>query len=323
MRHNLNGRLPPVPETIDVGIIGAGPAGLSAAVYAGRALLKTVVFEKKVVGGQIIEAYDVDNYPGFPDGITGVDLMERMLAHAQKFDVEVVNSGVREVELQDDLKRIVTDNGEVWHAPIAIVASGAYHRKLGVPGEQRLSGKGVSYCATCDGPFFRDKRLVVVGGGDAALTESIFLTRFASELKLVHRRQGFRGRPIHVEAARTNDRIEFVLDSVVTEIHGDSSVTGVTVSNVASGAEERMECEGVFVFIGHEVNTGFLKSVLPAHAGGIIPVDYNMETDVPGLYAIGDVRKGSYRQLGTAVGEGIMAAMHAEERIKQLTGGVH
>ncbi|MHC4789490.1 MAG: NAD(P)/FAD-dependent oxidoreductase, partial [Planctomycetota bacterium] len=185
-------------EECDVVIIGAGPAGLAAAVYTGRALMKTVLLEKTVVGGQIIEAYDVDNYPGFHDGITGAELVDRMLAHAKKFDVELLNSGAEDVVREGNLKRVATSRAE-YVAPIVIIASGARHRKLGVPGENEFSGKGVSYCATCDGPFFRDKEVIVVGGGDAALTEGVFLTRFASSVRLIHRRQGFRGRAVHVK----------------------------------------------------------------------------------------------------------------------------
>jgi thioredoxin reductase (NADPH) len=303
----------------EVLIIGAGPAGLGAAVYTGRALMKTVILEKQVAGGQIIEAYEVDNYPGFPDGVSGVDLVERMLAHARKFDVDLAYEEVTDITLDGKLKRVIADSGE-YVAPIVIVASGARHRKLDAPGEKRLAGKGVSYCATCDGPFFRDKVLVVVGGGDAALTESVFLTRFASEVRLVHRRKGFRGRAAHVEEARKNEKIEFILDTVVTEVLGDERVTGVALKNVNTGKESRLDCDGVFVFIGHEPNTRYLKSLLPECAGGVVPVDFNMETDVKGVYAIGDVRKGSYRQVGTAVGEGITAAMHAEVRIKELVG---
>ena len=301
----------------DVVIIGAGPAGLSAAVYAGRSLLSTVVLESSVVGGQIIEAYDVDNYPGFPDGISGADLIDGMVAHARKFGAEIVNSGATDVVRAGNLKRVVTGDGD-YLAPIVIIASGATHRKLGAPGEERLGGRGVSYCATCDGPFFRDKRLVVIGGGDAAVTESIFLTRFAAEVKVVHRRQGFRARPGHVVEARANDKIEFILDTVVTEVQGAEKVEAVTLRNVKTEEERRHECEGVFVFIGHDPNTAYLEHILPEHAGGLIPVDFNMETDVKGLYAIGDVRVGSFRQVGTGNAEGITAAMHADKRIKDL-----
>ena len=303
----------------DVVIVGAGPAGLAAAVYTGRALMKTTVLEKRVVGGQIIEAYDVDNYPGFPDGVSGPDLTDRMVAHAQKFDVEVVNSAADDVRLDGPMKQVHVGEDR-YVAPIVIVASGAYHRRLDVPGESELSGRGVSYCATCDGPFFRDKKVAVVGGGDAALTEGVFLTRFASSVSLVHRRQGFRGRPAHVQEARANEKMEFVLDTVVTEVLGRERVEGVRLRNVKTDEESTFACDGVFVFIGHDPNTAYLKNVLPDCAGDVIPVDYNMETDVKGLYAIGDVRKGSYRQVGTAVGEGVTAAMHAEQRIKDLVG---
>jgi len=305
-------------EDLDVIIIGAGPAGLAAGLYCGRALMKTLVLERLIVGGQIVEAYDVDNYPGFPDGIAGAELVERMKAHAEKFGVRVVSGAVKDVASEGPMKRVCAESGE-YVAPIVIIASGADHRRLSVPGERELAGKGVSYCATCDGPFFRDRKLVVVGGGDAAMTEGVFLTRFASEVKLVHRRQGFRARPVHVREARDNDRIEFILDTIVTEVHGNDRVTGVTLRNVKTEEESRLDCDGVFVFIGHEPNTRYLANLLPECAGDVIPVDYNMETDVKGVYAVGDVRKGSYRQVGTAIGEAITAAMHAEIRIKELT----
>ncbi|NLW50852.1 MAG: FAD-dependent oxidoreductase [Candidatus Brocadiaceae bacterium] len=303
----------------DVVIIGAGPAGLGASVYTGRALLRTAILESRLVGGQIIEAYDVDNYPGFPEGIAGAELIDRMVAQAQKFDVEVVNSGAEDVSVEDGgLKRVHVSGGD-YVAPIVMVASGAYHRRLEVPGERKLSGRGVSYCATCDGPFFRDRKVVVVGGGDAALTEGVFLTRFASSVTLIHRRQGFRGRPAHLAEAQENQKMEFVLDTVVTEVLGEERVEGVRVRNVRSDQEWMLECDGVFVFIGHDPNTGYLKGVLPEQAGGLIEVDANMETGIRGLYAIGDVRRGSYRQVGTAIGEGITAAMHAEQRIKDFS----
>jgi len=304
-------------DKYEVIVIGAGPAGLATALYTGRALMKTLVLEKMVIGGQIIEAYDVDNYPGFPDGVSGVDLINSMVEHVSKFDVRIEQSGARDVQLDGNMKRVITDRGE-FTAPIVIVASGATHRKLGVPGEERLLGRGVSYCATCDGPFFREKKLVVVGGGDAATTEGIFLTRFASEVKLIHRRQGFRATPAHEQEARENEKMEFVLDTVITEIHGNDKVEGVTAENVKTGEMRRIDCDGVFVCIGHDPNTDYLENVLPDSAGNVIPVDYNMETDIPGLYAVGDVRKGSYQQVGTAIGEGITAAMHAEDRIKEL-----
>jgi len=305
----------------EVVVIGAGPSGLAAGLYAGRAMMDTVVLERRIVGGQIVEAYDVDNYPGFPEGVTGPDLCEKMQRHAEKFGVEIISGEVLDVQLDGPYKRVITRDKE-YRAPIVIIASGADHRKLGVPGEERLAGKGVSYCATCDGPFFRGKEVVVVGGGDAAVTEGVFLTRFVSRVKLVHRRQGFRAQAVHVKEARENEKIEFLLDTIVTEIHGEERVAGVSARNVQSGEEKQIDCEGVFVFVGHESNTDFLRDVLPRHAGDVIPVDYNMETEVKGLYAVGDVRKGSYRQVTTGVGEAVVAAMHGEKRIKTLVAEV-
>jgi len=298
-------------------VIGAGPGGLGAALYAGRALMKTFVFERLGPGGQLIEAYDVDNYLGFAEGIPGVDLGEKMQAHALRFGVEMRREQVLDITLEGKLKRVVTRAGE-YRAPIVVVASGASHRKLEVPGEAKLAGSGVSYCATCDGAFFRGKKLVVVGGGDAAMTESLFLTRFAASIKLVHRRQEFRARAVHIEEARKSSKIEFVLDTVVTEVLGEKKVSGVRTRNVRTGEEAEVQCDGVFVFIGHNPNTDFLKHILPQYAGKIVPVDMNMETDVKGLYAVGDVRMGSYRQAATAVADGVVAAMHAERRIKDL-----
>ena len=307
-------------EELDVIIVGGGPSALAGALYTGRANMETVILERQILGGQIVEAYDVDNYPGFPEGITGPDLVEQMQAHAERFGTEIVYEEVQDIQLEGPLKRVSTSKNE-YVAPIVILASGADHRKLGVPGEKELGGKGVSYCATCDGAFFVDKKLVVVGGGDAATTESVFLTRFASEIKLVHRRQGFRARAVHLENARNHEKIDFILDTIVTEIHGDEKVKGVTLKNVKTEETRYIECDGVFILIGAEPNTEYLQNVLPDYAGTVIPVDFNMETDIPGLYAVGDVRKGSYRQVGTGIGEAITAAMHSEERIKTLREG--
>ena len=307
-------------DVYDVIIVGAGPAGMGAALYAGRALMSCLVLERLGAGGQLAEAYDVDNYLGFTDGIVGVELGAKMKAHAERFDAQIRIDNVTDIAPDGPMKTVITDS-ERYAAPIVIVASGASHRKLGVPGEEELAGKGVSYCATCDGAFFRGKKVVVVGGGDASLTESVFLTRFVSDLKLVHRRQGFRARAVNVEEARNNEKIQFVLDTVLTEIHGEGRVEGVSTRNTQTGQEGRLRCDGVFVFIGHDPNTGYLKTILPQYAGDIIPTDMNMETDVKGLYAVGDVRQGSYRQVATAVADGVVAAMHAERRIKTLLEG--
>ena len=301
----------------DVIVVGAGPAGLAAALYSARAMMKTLAVEKSVVGGQLSEACDVDNYPGFDQGIMGGELVNKMKAHAERFGATIEAEAVEGITADGHLKTVHTDAGD-HRAPIVIIASGAQRRKLEVEGEERLAGVGVSYCATCDGAFFRDKRLVVVGGGDAALTEMMFLTRFASEIKLVHRRQGFRAGAVHVREAQEHEKVEFVLDTVVREITGDKKVDGVAIENVQTGQVGRIDCEGVFVFVGQMPNTGYLKTILPECAGGVVPADMNMATEVKGLYAVGDARKGAYRQVATAVSDGVTAAMHAAEHIEAL-----
>jgi len=305
------------PMDAQVIIVGSGPAGMGTALYAGRSLMKTLILERLGPGGQLLEAYDVDNYLGFEEGISGGELVEKMQKHAARFGAETRREEVMDVIPEGAIKRVVTDSGQ-YRAPIVVIASGATHRKLDAPGEDRLAGAGVSYCATCDGAFFRDKHLIVVGGGDAAMTESLFLTRFAASIKIIHRRQGFRARPMNIQRAREHEKIEFVLDTVVTEVKGDKKVAGVRVRNVETGEESDVECDGVFVFIGHTPNTAFLKTALPQCAGKIIPTDMNMETDVKGVYAVGDVRVGSYRQVATAIADGVVAAMHAEKRIEDL-----
>ncbi|MBS3764481.1 MAG: thioredoxin-disulfide reductase [Planctomycetes bacterium] len=301
-------------QNCDIAIVGSGPAGMGAALYAGRAKRETLLFEKLGPGGQLAEAYDVDNYLGFTDGITGPELTEKMKNHAERFGAEIIREEVVDLIDEGELKRVVTGSNE-YRAPVAIIASGASNRKLNVPGEERLAGAGVSYCGTCDGAFFRDKKLVVVGGGDAAMTEAVFLTRFASEIKLVHRRQGLRAEAMNIDKAKRNEKIEFVLDTIVTDINGENKVEGVTLKNVKTDKEWQHECDGVFIFVGHVPNTGYLKTILPQYAGELIPTDMNMETEVKGLYAIGDVRVGSYRQIATAVADGVVAAMHAEKRV--------
>ncbi len=302
----------------DVIIIGAGPAGMGAALYTGRAMMDTLILERTGAGGQLAEAYDVDNYLGFPEGLTGPELANKMKEHARRFDATIENKRVEDIQSEGPLKRVITASGDEYTAPIAVIASGASHRKLNIPGEERLAGSGVSYCATCDGAFFQDKHVVVVGGGDAATTEAVFLTKFASKVTLVHRREGFRARAVNKKEARDHEEIEFVLNTILTEIVGDESVEGAEVRNVETGEEYTLDCDGVFIFIGHEPNTEYLCSILPHCGGDLIPTDMNMETDVKGLYAVGDVRVGSYRQVSTAVSDGVVAAMHAEKRIKDL-----
>lgn len=304
-------------QECDVLIVGGGPAALSAAIYAGRAQLKTFVLERMFIGGQVTLTWDVANYPGFPDGIDGPTLIQRMEAQARKFGAEFRTEEVTLVDLDGDMK-IVTSSENQYRCPVLILAMGADPKKLGVPGEEELRGKGVSYCGTCDGPFFRNKKVVVVGGGDAALKEGLFLTKFANELLLVHRRDEFRAEKIYQTEVKENPKIRLVLNSAVERINGGARVESVDVHNLKTGERKTEPCDGVFVFIGHAPNTKFLCNVFPDQCGTEIETDFDMMTSIPGIFAIGDVRKHSYRQIATAVGEGATAAIAAEHYISTL-----
>ena len=301
-------------ETHDIVIVGGGPAALATAIYAGRAELKTLVLERMFLGGQVVQTHEVDNYPGFPDGIDGVELIQRMEAQARRFGAEFRTEDVTGVELDGDVKVVKTS--ENTHRSLTmILATGADPRKLGVPGEEELRGRGVSYCGTCDAPFFRDKKVAVVGGGDTALKEAIFIAKFASEVVIVHRRQEFRAERIYQTEARENPKISFELNSVVDRIGGEERVEGVDIHNVKTDATKTIPCDGVFIFVGNVPNTHFLCNLFPVDCGGHVETDINMMTSAPGIFAIGDVRKHSYRQIATAVGEGATAAIAAEHWI--------
>lgn len=301
-------------QEYDVVIIGGGPAALSAAVYSGRAELKTLILERAMVGGQAALSHEIDNYPGFPEGIDGPTLCQQMQQQATRFGAELRTEEATTIEV-DGLTKIVRTSAGEYRTPVVLLATGADPRKLGVPGEEELRGRGVSYCATCDGPFFRDKDVVVVGGGDAALKEALFLTKFVSQATIVHRRQEFRAEKIYQTQVRQSEKTVLQLDCVVERIFGEGKVAGVTVRNVKTDATQDLSCDGVFIFIGHEPNTQFLSSLLPLDPGGHIETGWDMMTSVPGVFAIGDVRKGSYRQIATAVGEGATAAIAAEHWI--------
>jgi thioredoxin reductase (NADPH) len=307
-----------MPDNVyDIIIIGGGPAALSAAVYTGRADLRTVIFEKKVTGGQILTSTLVDNYPGFPDGIGGAELTELMENHAKKFGTVVKYEEVVGLKVEGDTKIVTTDSG-TYSSQIVILASGADPRKLGVPGEEEFSGRGVSYCGTCDGPFYRDKEVVVIGGGDSAITEGLFITKFASVVHVVHRRAELTAAKIFQDEARENPKIRFVLNSVIEKISGMDKVEGVTVKNLLNNESKDFPCQGVFIFAGNVPNTGFLGNLLCVDQGCHIETDENMETAVKGIYGIGDIRKNSYRQLVTAAGEGAIAAIAAERELAKL-----
>ena len=301
----------------DIVIIGGGPAALSAAVYAGRAVLRTVIFEKKVTGGQILTSTLVDNYPGFPDGISGAELTELMESHAKKFGAEIKYEEVTGLKVESDTKIVTTDSG-TYNSPIVILASGADPRKLGVPGEDEFVGRGVSYCGTCDGPFYKDKDVVVAGGGDSAITEGLFITKFAKAVHIVHRRAELTAAKIFQDEARANPRIRFVWNSAIEKISGSDKVEGVTIKNLLTNERKDLSCQGVFVFVGNVPNTGFLGDLLCVDQGCHIETDENMETAIKGIYAVGDIRKNSYRQLVTAAGEGAIAAIAAERELAKL-----
>jgi len=304
----------------DVVIIGGGPAALSAAIYAARGELRTLVLERAVLGGQVALTDVIDNYPGFPQGVSGAELTERMAAQARRFGAEIRTEEVTGLEVKGDVKVSVTRNGR-YESAVVILAMGADPRHLNVPGEEELRGRGVSYCGTCDAPFFREKKVVVVGGGDTALKEALFIARFASEVIIVHRRQGLRAEKIYQTEARKNPKISFELDAVIERILGEDKVTGVEVRNVKTAEKKVIDCEGVFVFIGNEPNTGFLCDVFGTECGEHISTDKDMMTSVRGIFAVGDVRRGSYRQVATAVGEGATAGMAAEHYISDMRAG--
>lgn len=297
----------------DVVIVGAGPAGLTAGIYAGRAQLKTAVIERGVPGGQISQTDEVENYPGFPEGISGPELSMRFQQQAERFGAEVVSDEVAGIEQRDDGTFVVRGQSADYTAGAVIIATGANPRLLGVPGEDTLFGRGVSTCATCDGFFYRGKRVVVVGGGDAAVEEGMFLTRFADEVVVVHRRDELRANRSAQERAFKNPKMSFVWDTVVTEIVGDDGqVKGVRTKHVETGDEGFIPADGVFVYIGHEPNTSYLKGTVDLRESGYLDVRDEVYTNVTGIFAAGDVADEVYRQLGTSVGAGTRAAMTAE-----------
>jgi len=318
MEFNLSalGSTPAAEDTYDVVIIGGGPAGLTAGIYAGRAQLKTVIVEKGLPGGQIAQTDEVENYPGFPEGISGPELASRMVQQAEKFGARIVMDEVLGLEKAEG-GYLVRGYERNYRARAVIVATGANPRRLGVPGEDKFYGRGVSTCATCDGFFYRDKEVVVVGGGDAAVEEGLFLTKFARKVTLVHRRDELRANKVAQKRAFQNPKMHFLFSHVVTEILGEDQVTGVRLKNLKTGEEYVYPTDGVFVFIGHEPNTAFLKGVVELRPDGYIAVRDEVFTSEPGIFAAGDVADPIYRQLTTSVGAGTRAAMMAERYLAE------
>ena len=318
MEFNLSalGSTPASEDTYDVVIIGGGPAGLTAGIYAGRAQLKTVIVEKGLPGGQIAQTDEVENYPGFPEGISGPELASRMVQQAEKFGARIVMDEVLGLEKAEG-GYLVRGYERNYRARAVIVATGANPRRLGVPGEDKFYGRGVSTCATCDGFFYRDKEVVVVGGGDAAVEEGLFLTKFARKVTLVHRRDELRANKVAQKRAFQNPKMHFLFSHVVTEILGEDQVTGVRLKNLKTGEEYVYPTDGVFVFIGHEPNTAFLNGVVELRPDGYIAVRDEVFTSEPGIFAAGDVADPIYRQLTTSVGAGTRAAMMAERYLAE------
>jgi thioredoxin reductase (NADPH) len=306
----------------DVVIVGAGPAGLAAGLYAGRMELKAVALERLAPGGELLNTLDIEDYPGF-EHITGQELSERMEAHARKFGLEIDYHEVQEI-WRDGQEQVVTvEDGSEYRAPAVIVTAGGQPKKLGVPGEAELAGRGVSYCAICDGAFFKDQTVMVVGGGDSALEEGVFLTRYASRVIIVHRRQEFRAQAVAVAAARANPKVELVLDSVVDEILGDETgkVRAAKVRNLVSGEVREIETAAVFPFIGFTPNSNIFRDHVDHDDLGYIHTDASMATSQPGIFAAGDVRHQLTKQITTAVGDGTTAVVAVTKLLEQLGRG--
>ncbi len=298
-------------------VVGSGPAGMTAAIYAGRANLSPLVLTGAMVGGQPSITNEIENYPGFPEGTTGAELVERVHRQAERFGARLEYDEAIEADLHSHPFRVKTYSKE-YLANSVIVASGASSRKLGVPGEVELIGHGVSYCGTCDGFFFRDREIVVVGGGDSALEEALFLTRFASRVRLVHRRDQLRGGYTLQERARRNEKIEFVWNSVITQVNGESEVESVTLKDVVTGDTSVLPTEGVFVFIGHTPNSQIFKGQLDMDENGYIITDKRTRTNIPGVFAAGEVADPVFRQNVTSAGEGARAAIEANKWLAEL-----
>jgi thioredoxin reductase (NADPH) len=304
-------------------IVGSGPAGLTAAIYTARGNLDPLVIEGYQSGGQLMLTSEVENYPGFQNGIMGPELMMEFRAQAERFGAEFITKDVTKVELDGAIKKVWVGD-ELYQAESVIVSTGASANLLGLENESRLMGRGVSTCATCDGFFFKDRTICVIGGGDSAMEEATFLTRFAAKVYIIHRRQGFRASKIMLDKAENNPKIEFVLDTVVTDVLGDDLVTGVRIKNVNSGAETDLDLDGVFVAIGHTPNTKLFEDQLDMDGHGYIQTSTSKSqlsaTNISGVFACGDVQDSHYRQAITAAGSGCAAALDAEHYLESRNG---
>jgi thioredoxin reductase (NADPH) len=302
----------------DVIIIGAGPAGLTAGLYAGRARLKTLILEGKMVGGQMALTQSIENFPGFPGEIKALELIERLNKQVSDLGVEIKNASIKEITKKDQDFILADCEDKEYYAKALILASGAHPKKINVPGEDKLSGRGVSYCAVCDGPLFKEKNIVVVGGGDRAVEEAIFLSRFAKSIKLVHRRDSLRATQILQEHLKQNPKISVAWNSTVEEITGDNKVEAVKIKDVKTGKESFINCQGVFLAIGVTPNTQFLNGIIKADDNGYIITDENLMTSQKGILACGDCRRRPLLQVITACAEGALAAFSADKYLETL-----
>ena len=306
----------------NVVIVGTGCAGLTAAIYTARASLNPLVIEGAQPGGQLTTTSEVENFPGFPEGIMGPDLMDNMRAQAERFGAELVPDDVTEVDLTGDIKTVTDSAGTVHRAKAVIVATGSQHRKLNLPNEDLLSGRGVSWCATCDGFFFKDQDIAVVGGGDTAMEEATFLSRFAKSVTIVHRRDTLRASKAMQERAFADPKISFVWDSEVVAIHGEGKLSGLALRNLKSGETSELPVTGLFIAIGHDPRSELFKGQLELDDEGYLTVDApSTRTNLPGVFAAGDVVDHTYRQAITAAGTGCSAALDAERYLAALTDG--
>ncbi|HEY3106217.1 MAG TPA: thioredoxin-disulfide reductase [Gaiellaceae bacterium] len=307
-------------EVRDVIVIGGGPAAYTAALYSARANLNPLVIEGFAWGGQLMITSDVENYPGYVEGVLGPEMMQDLRRQAERFGTEFITDDVTRVDFSERPFRIWVGDDE-YQAETVIISTGANARQLGLETEKKLQGRGVSYCAVCDAAFFKDKEVVVVGGGDSAMEEGTFLAKFASKVTIVHRRDTFRASPIMVDRARSNDKIEFLLDSVVEEVLGEETVTGVLVRNLKTGEVTEAAADGFFVAIGHDPNTSLFRGQIDMDEAGYIDTrGKTTETNVPGVFAAGDVQDHVYRQAVTAAGSGCMAALDAERFLAAQEG---
>lgn len=302
----------------DLIIIGGGPAGLTSALYARRSLLKTLLIERGPLGGQVLYTDLIENYPGFPEGISGFELIDLMKRQVEKLGLTVHQGEVVDLQEAGIYKKVSLASGEEFVAKAVILALGAEHKKLGIPGEKEFTGRGVSYCAVCDGPFFRGERVAVVGGGNTALQEALFLTKFADRVYLIHRRDTFRATPLLQERVRANPNIELVLSTVVEEIRGHDRVQEIVIKDLKTGDKKVLEVSGIFIFIGFTPQTEWLRGKLELDEQGFIITDREMRTSMRGVFACGDCVSKKFRQIINACGEGAVATLNAEEYIKEL-----